>query len=334
MAPRPNRDDGYRDDGYFVLPSWVIRATGDTSAAVAYGAIARYARMRHGACYASAQRLGDDLGWTRQRFMRQARRLLSLGLIVCDNPAAEGVTRVYRAVPRQEWEAAAGAPGPQPESAPAGHPSQRATPPAPQAAAGPVTPCDGPCGAPPPPPVTPRDAKNPIRSTTVKKQRGREGRRAAGRAPLPPPPSPAASGQPAAHRAHSAAAPTPQPAGRPGSPAEEPPLPPAAARRPPAVQTYWRVTGRLPHPVLDEAVCAVIRPGTAPERLRPYFTDWCRRGYNPDNMAWLLEWFADGAIPRPRARAAPNSDPPASAAEFARSGRLQARLQGQEAAHG
>ncbi len=289
MAPRPNRDDGY-----FILPSWVIRATGDTSAAVAYGAIARYARMRHGACYASAQRLGDDLGWTRQRFMRQARRLLSLGLIVCDNPAAEGVTRVYRAVPRQEWEARTAAAGASPPDAPA----DPAPPPPPSpsvtpcARREPVAPRHTPCDAASPPPVTPRDTRNPIRNTIPEEEREGEG------------PSPG------------------------------PPLPPAAARRPPAVPTYWRVTGRLPHPVLDEAVCAVIRPGTAPERLRPYFTDWCRRGYNPDNMAWLLEWFADGAIPRPRARAAPRGDPPASAAQFARAGRLQARLQGQEAAHG
>ena len=165
--------------------------TGDTSAAVAYGAIARYARMRHGACYASAQRLGDDLGWTRQRFMRQARRLLSLGLIVCDNPAAEGVTRVYRAVPRQEWEARTAAAGASPPDAPA----DPVPPPPPSPS---VTPCARrePV-APRTPPVTPRTAtRYPARNripSGYHPRRGERGKR-------PSPARPAAPPQPAARR--------------------------------------------------------------------------------------------------------------------------------------
>lgn len=70
---------------------WVLQATGDSSTALAYGIIWRYAQMSQHRCYASCERLSAELGWTRQRIMRHLRLLLSRRLITCINPEAVGV---------------------------------------------------------------------------------------------------------------------------------------------------------------------------------------------------------------------------------------------------
>ena len=82
---------------------WVVRATGSSSAALAYGVIWRYAQMRGARCYASCERLAENLAWTRQRIMRHIKVLLSHGLIVCMNPRDRGVTREYVPVDEDHW---------------------------------------------------------------------------------------------------------------------------------------------------------------------------------------------------------------------------------------
>jgi len=82
---------------------WVLRATGDTSVAVAYGIVWQYSQMRDADCHASCTRLAGELGWSRQRVMRHLRALRRLGLIVCTNPFAHGVTRHYVPVSEEEW---------------------------------------------------------------------------------------------------------------------------------------------------------------------------------------------------------------------------------------
>jgi len=82
---------------------WVVKATGSSSAALAYGIVWRYAQMQQARCFASCERLSAELAWSRQRIMRHLKRLVDKGLIVCLNPDAAGVTREYVPTDRDEW---------------------------------------------------------------------------------------------------------------------------------------------------------------------------------------------------------------------------------------
>ena len=108
--PSPNNPAPTQSPPHFTpCFDWVVRATGDSTTALAYGIIWRYAQMRGTRCYASCEHLSSELGWTRQRIMRHLRTLLSLRLITCVNPLATGVPREYVPISEEQWDTPSGA---------------------------------------------------------------------------------------------------------------------------------------------------------------------------------------------------------------------------------
>jgi len=140
---------------------WVLRATGDSSCALAYGIIWRYAQMRSARCYASCERLSSELGWTRQRIMRHLHTLLSLRLITCVNPTDKGVPREYIPLTQEQWLPLS---TPPPSSTPVGA-TPRGRPPVISQAT--------PCNMTPHPPVTPCDTSKTSNQTIKKPDRFR-----------------------------------------------------------------------------------------------------------------------------------------------------------------
>ena len=299
---------------------WVLRATGDSSTTLAYGVIWRYAQMgaqKRGCCYAGCERLADELGWTRQRLMRHIRCLLELGLITCNNPTAMGVPREYVPVAQEEW-AAPPPKGPaqapseeqEPRQGPLGgchavegchavgecHAATPVTPrdvPRATPTHPPVTRRDAPCPRPSQPPVTPHDTNKTLQETSNYTQRRPERE---GKASL-----------------------------------REATTTTANAPRAPDLTLIQKITGEMPPRAVQQRVLNALGPAPSVERLRTCYEEWCVRGYNPRNLAWLLEWYAGGSIPpnKPpgRARYAIADDPAASPEEFARWHDYQQALQ-------
>jgi hypothetical protein len=87
----------------------------------------------------------------------------------------------------------------------------------------------------------------------------------------------------------------------------------------------------MPPVAVQERILGALGPTPSVERLRTCYEEWCVRGYNPRNLAWLLEWYAGGVIPpnKPpgRTRRPTLDDPAASPEEFARWHDYQQALQ-------
>jgi hypothetical protein len=72
----------------------------------------------------------------------------------------------------------------------------------------------------------------------------------------------------------------------------------------PHLLLFHDVTGAHPARSTRQVVLEAIgqvharlgRPPTAGD-LGKFFTEWCSRGFNPRNLAWLTEWAASGIIP-------------------------------------
>jgi len=60
------------------------------------------------------------------------------------------------------------------------------------------------------------------------------------------------------------------------------------------------LTGRRPPEVLRERIDAAVPPDAGVDDLRPYYEAWCARGYNPENLAWLFDWYSERQIPPER----------------------------------
>ena len=67
-----------------------------------------------------------------------------------------------------------------------------------------------------------------------------------------------------------------------------------------ALQAVRQATGRYPPRVLHDPIRAALGDHPSVDRLRECYQVWCARGYNPQNYAWLLEWYAAGVIPSSR----------------------------------
>jgi hypothetical protein len=302
---------------------WVARATGDSSTTLAYGVIWRYAQMgaekRSARCYASCERLAAELTWTRQRLMRHLRHLLGAGLIRCLNPGAVGVPREYVPVAYEEWAAAEApaikapatlvAPGTcdkmpdtcntaygvsaQPSVAPYDTPRAISSHP-------PVAPRDAPCATPLRSPVTACDTNKTLEDTKDTKERPERETTRVRNGPTPAPKRPAVTAAGAAPRA-------------------------------PGLHLVKNIMGKMPPKATHERVVRALGPAPNVERLRTCYEEWCARGYNPRNLAWLLEWYAGGAIPpnKPpgRGRRATHDDDASSPESFAIWGEYQAALQ-------
>jgi hypothetical protein len=92
----------------------------------------------------------------------------------------------------------------------------------------------------------------------------------------------------------------------------------AYAPRAPGLVLVKNITGRMPPVAVQERIIGALGPTPSVERLRTCYEEWCVRGYNPHNLAWLLEWYAGGSIPpnKPPGRARqPTLDDPATSPE-------------------
>ncbi len=91
------------------------------------------------------------------------------------------------------------------------------------------------------------------------------------------------------------------------------------------------LTGKIPPRAIHERVLDALGVAPSVERLRACYEEWCVRGYNPGNLAWLLEWYAGGVIPpnKPpgRAHRPTFDDAAASPEEFGRWHDYQQALQ-------
>lgn len=74
-----------------------------------------------------------------------------------------------------------------------------------------------------------------------------------------------------------------------------------AAAPPHALQIFFEVTGKRPSKAVESIVMDILTgdENTA-DAIRPYYTEWCVRGYNAQSIVWLTEWYVTGTIPQQR----------------------------------
>jgi hypothetical protein len=69
----------------------------------------------------------------------------------------------------------------------------------------------------------------------------------------------------------------------------------------PAVQAVRAVMSRYPNRVNFAAIADALGEQPDEAKLRECFAEWCKRGFNPLNLAWLFQWYACGIPPDTRA---------------------------------
>lgn len=67
----------------------------------------------------------------------------------------------------------------------------------------------------------------------------------------------------------------------------------------PAIANYREIVGRYPDKALWDRVIGVIGPAPDLERMNECWVAWRARGYSPQNLSWLFEWYVKG-IPEVR----------------------------------
>ncbi|NLF19668.1 MAG: hypothetical protein GX595_20750 [Lentisphaerae bacterium] len=254
---------------------WVIEATGCQATALTYGVVWRYAQMSDARCHASCSRLAAQLAWSRQSVMRHLRRLLDIGLIVCANPGAPGVTRHYLPVSQEEWTAR--------RQAPEGPPSKAGVAPSKVASRGEAVHTRAASAA------SPRVAPDPAPAQKHTVLSAAPAPRSEGvtvddtpchllsQGPVPDADTRTTSRNTRKHKG-------------------------TAQRRDPRILLLRKLTGRLPPAVLQAQVLSALGPEPDTERLAECYRAWCARGYNPMNYAWLFDWYTAGRIPAAPAR--------------------------------
>jgi len=272
---------------------WVIEATGCQATALTYGVVWRYAQMSDARCHASCSRLASQLAWSRQSVMRHLRRLLGIGLIVCANPGAAGVTRHYLPVSREEWTAR--------RHAPQGIPSEAVATPSEVASQGAADHARAAQGV--SQPVAPDPVPAQMRAVP----------KAASMSPCSG--APVTSEDTPSHRLSQAPVPDADTRNTSSNTKRDKGT---AQRRDPRILLLRKLTGRLPPAVLQAQVISALGREPDTERLAECYRAWCARGYNPMNYAWLFDWYTAGRIPAAPARgpATPPSD--ATPESFAR----------------
>lgn len=80
----------------------------------------------------------------------------------------------------------------------------------------------------------------------------------------------------------------------------------------PAVNTFAKVTGKFPPRGIHHLIDAAFEARNDPDLLQRCYETWLARGYRPENIAWLQEWYVSGAIPdKPGNRTNGNGKPAA-----------------------
>lgn len=69
------------------------------------------------------------------------------------------------------------------------------------------------------------------------------------------------------------------------------------AKLSPAVNAFAQVTGKFPPRGIHHLIDAALATRDDPELLRRCYETWLARGYRPENIAWLQEWYTAGTIP-------------------------------------
>lgn len=83
----------------------------------------------------------------------------------------------------------------------------------------------------------------------------------------------------------------------------------------PAVNAFAQVTGKFPPRGIHHLIDAALATRDDPELLRRCYETWLARGYRPENIAWLQEWYTAGAIPL-QARNGNGKSPEMPAADY------------------
>lgn len=65
----------------------------------------------------------------------------------------------------------------------------------------------------------------------------------------------------------------------------------------PAVNAFAQVTGKFPPRGIHHLIDAAFEARDDPDLLQRCYETWLARGYRPENIAWLQEWYTAGAIP-------------------------------------
>lgn len=80
----------------------------------------------------------------------------------------------------------------------------------------------------------------------------------------------------------------------------------------PAIQCVKRLTSRFPPKELYDDIIRVLGDSPDEELLTACRKEWLKRGYNPNSLVWLLEWYPAGGAP---GRAIQKSGKPAKTGE-------------------
>lgn len=65
----------------------------------------------------------------------------------------------------------------------------------------------------------------------------------------------------------------------------------------PAIATVWEISRRYPKKELWDPIIEVLGDDIDVELLMEAHAEWSRRGYNPTNYNWVLDWYANGRVP-------------------------------------
>ncbi|MHB0858198.1 MAG: helix-turn-helix domain-containing protein [Anaerolineae bacterium] len=252
---------------------WVLACTGDPQLTLTYGVVWRYCRLPHGICYASLERMADDLGYSPRSLQRWMAELVRLGLVIDHTPAAQGVPHHYTAVSRADFYGSTGRPSSDAtddcQSSPPAT-SYHATDDCLSSPPTTASPTSDDCQSPPPATAS----RTRIESQDTKRIPGEDTRaRAAPRA------SPAPGHAP--------------PLECTGLP-ERPPGPPVL----PALRAVEDLLGHRPPRVLWPRIRRTLGDQPDVACLRACYQAWCARGFRPTNLAWLFEWYPAGGPPR------------------------------------
>src|SRR5205085_8108599 len=93
----------------------------------------------------------------------------------------------------------------------------------------------------------------------------------------------------------------------------------------PAILAVKSILNRYPNRALWDDLIATLGAEPDAARLKNCHKEWARRGYNPDGMAWALDWYRDGIPERSNGHGKHGRSQSSSEHDHARAGSGRAR---------
>lgn len=66
----------------------------------------------------------------------------------------------------------------------------------------------------------------------------------------------------------------------------------------PAIVEITELIGTAPNAILYDEIIDTLGNVFDRTRLRKLYRDWISKGYNPKNLDWLFDWYANGVAPK------------------------------------